>query len=69
MLRRLTDTLRDRSRGELIAWTLLVLAALFLRFYDLGARPFHHDESQDAYFSYVLRTGGGYHYDPLLHGP
>ncbi|MEA2311781.1 MAG: hypothetical protein QOE28_1749, partial [Solirubrobacteraceae bacterium] len=42
---------------------------LFLRFYDLGARPFHHDESQDAYFSYVLRTGGGYHYDPLLHGP
>jgi uncharacterized protein (TIGR03663 family) len=67
--RRIADRLRERPRGELIAWALLIALALALRLYDLGARPFHHDESQDAYFSWVLRTGGGYAYDPLLHGP
>ena len=34
-----------------------------------GDRPFHHDESQDAYFSWLFRTSGDYEYDPLLHGP
>ncbi len=58
-----------RPRGELIAWGVLVALALALRFYDLGSRPFHHDESQDAYFSWVLLTKGQYEYDPLLHGP
>jgi uncharacterized protein (TIGR03663 family) len=58
-----------RRRGELIAWGVLVAAALALRLIDLGARPFHHDESQDAYFSWVLQTDGDYRYDPLLHGP
>jgi uncharacterized protein (TIGR03663 family) len=57
------------SRGELIAWVLLVALALALRLYDLGDRPFHHDESQDAYFSWLFRTTGDYAYNPLLHGP
>jgi uncharacterized protein (TIGR03663 family) len=61
--------LAARPRGELIAWTLLLLAALAVRLIALGDRPFHHDESQDAYFSYVFRTTGDYAYDPLLHGP
>ena len=43
--------------------------ALGLRLYDLGDRPFHHDESQDAYFSWILYTKGDYAYNPLLHGP
>src|SRR4051812_18591989 len=68
-LRGLGRRLLDRPRGELLAWALLVAVALALRLYDLGSRPFHHDESQDAYFSWLLRTGGGYQYDPLLHGP
>ena len=46
-----------------------MIVALALRFYDLGDRPFHHDESQDAYFSYTFWKDGGYEYDPLLHGP
>jgi uncharacterized protein (TIGR03663 family) len=46
-----------------------VVIALALRFYDLGDRPFHHDESQDAYFSWVFFTQGDYEYNPLLHGP
>jgi uncharacterized protein (TIGR03663 family) len=36
---------------------------------DLGSRPFHHDESQDAFFSWVFAERGDYEYDPLLHGP
>ena len=60
---------RRRTRGDLIAWGLLVAVALALRLIDLGARPFHHDESQDAYFSWLFQTSGDYAYDPLLHGP
>ena len=58
-----------RPRGELIAYAVLVLIALGLRFYQLGDRPFHHDESQDAYFSWIFWKNGDYAYDPLLHGP
>jgi predicted membrane-bound mannosyltransferase len=43
-----------RPSGELLAYGALVVVALALRFYQLGDRPFHHDESQDAYFSWVL---------------
>jgi uncharacterized protein (TIGR03663 family) len=58
-----------RSRAEIIAYVLLVLVALALRFYQLGDRPFHHDESQDAYFSWIFFKNGDYEYNPLLHGP
>jgi uncharacterized protein (TIGR03663 family) len=58
-----------RPRGELIAYALLVAVALALRFYQLGDRPFHHDESQDAYFSWIFFKNGDYAYNPLLHGP
>ena len=58
-----------RPRGELIAYGVLTLVALALRLYDLGDRPFHHDESQDAYFSWTFLENGGYEYNPLLHGP
>jgi uncharacterized protein (TIGR03663 family) len=46
-----------------------VAVALALRLYDLGSRPFHHDESQDAYFSWILFDKGDYEYQPILHGP
>ena len=65
----LAAAVRDRPRGELVAWALLVAAAFAVRVIDLGSRPFHHDESQDAYFSWLLQTSGDYQYDPLLHGP
>ncbi len=52
-------------RGETAAYAALVALALVLRLLDLGDRPFHHDESQDAYFSYVH----AFEYNPLLHGP
>jgi uncharacterized protein (TIGR03663 family) len=67
--RRALERLAARPRAELAAWALLVAAALVVRLLDLGDRPFHHDESQDAYFSWIFFTSGDYRYDPLLHGP
>nr|MBA2512970.1 TIGR03663 family protein [Solirubrobacterales bacterium] len=61
--------LRDAPRLELAAYAALIALALGLRLIDLGSRPFHHDESQDAYFSWVFFTQGEYAYNPLLHGP
>ncbi len=54
---------------ELIAWGVLFVAAIVVHVIGLGNRPFHHDESQDAYFSYLFRQTGDYQYNPLLHGP
>src|SRR5690349_23613826 len=54
---------------ELIVWGVLFAAAVLVHVIGLGDRPFHHDESQDAYFSYLFRTTGDYAYNPLLHGP
>ena len=67
--RPLRGWISDRPRGELVLWIGLLAIALGLRLYDLGARPFHHDESQDAYFSWVFFDHGDYHYQPILHGP
>jgi uncharacterized protein (TIGR03663 family) len=59
-----------RRRGwELLAYAVLIAAALAVRLIDLGDRPFHHDESQDAYFSWLFYKQGDYRYQPILHGP
>ena len=64
------EWLADRPRAELAAWGGLLLVAILVRFIDLGERPFHHDESQDAYFSYTFfKDFSSYEYNPLLHGP
>ena len=52
-----------------VAFVVLVLLALVLRVVALPDKPFHHDEAQDAYFSWRFLTTGEYEYDPLLHGP
>jgi uncharacterized protein (TIGR03663 family) len=56
-------------RWELLAYAALTACALAVRLIALGDRPFHHDESQDAYFSWVFFSKGDYHYQPILHGP
>src|SRR5690606_6128147 len=56
-------------KRELAAWGAVLVLALIVRFIALGERAFHHDESQDAYFSYLFRQTGDYEYNPLLHGP
>jgi predicted membrane-bound mannosyltransferase len=48
----------------------LTLLAGGLRFWDLGLKPLHHDESMHAYFSWQLFLNpSSYQYNPILHGP
>jgi uncharacterized protein (TIGR03663 family) len=46
-----------------------MLAGLVLRFWDLGAKALHHDESLHAFYSWRLFDGQGYVHDPMMHGP
>ncbi len=53
----------------LAAFLLIGIAA---RFYDLGARPYHHDESLHGMYGryfYDFPDNNFYRYDPMLHGP
>jgi uncharacterized protein (TIGR03663 family) len=54
---------------ETALYALFVVLAVLTRFWDLGAKALHHDESLHAYYSWVYETGGGYRHDPLMHGP
>lgn len=56
---------------EQLVYILILLVAVFLRTYELGIRPYHHDESIHAFFSWkILQNGlGEYKYDPVYHGP
>jgi len=60
------------SRPSLTAiafWGIVLLGAV-LRFWGLGDRPLHHDESMHAYFALqLMKNLQSYQYDPLLHGP
>ena len=40
-----------------------------MRFWDLGVRAFHHDESLHAFYSWNLYAGEGYIHNPMMHGP
>jgi predicted membrane-bound mannosyltransferase len=72
--------LRERLLNWAPFWGVFLLGAI-LRFWGLGDKPLHHDESLHAYFSLQLlhnmenwlgcfSPGAScYHYDPLLHGP
>lgn len=55
-------------------WYRIVFAAILVftvvtRFYGLSLKPFHHDESLYATYSWYLYDGRGYKYDPMMHGP
>lgn len=75
------DTLHDDQQGWLAAllhrtitlefglYLLIFVAAMLTRFWDLGSRALHHDESLHTYFSWMLATGQGYIHNPLMHGP
>jgi len=58
-----------RSARVLFFFAVLALAAVLSRFWALGDRPLHHDESIHAYQSYSLSKGGDWRYDPAYHGP
>ena len=54
---------------EVAAYIILVVLSAALRFWDLGSRALHHDESLHATYSWYLATGKGYRHDPMMHGP
>ncbi len=56
-------------RLEHALYATIFVVAVFTRFWDLGSRALHHDESLHAYFSWLYATGNGYVHDPLMHGP
>lgn len=58
-----------RQHQWLATAALLAVLALATRFYDLGERPLHHDESIHAHQSYTLMKDGNWRYDPAYHGP
>jgi uncharacterized protein (TIGR03663 family) len=59
-----------RPRPSVVAAAILFAAlALATRFWALGERPLHHDESIHAHQSYTLMKDGNWRYDPAYHGP
>ena len=65
---RLTRVRVTLGRYELV-FAGVVAIALAARVIDLTAKPFHHDESEHAWFAWLLFNGHGYHYNPVFHGP
>lgn len=55
--------------GEMVLYAVLALLSIATRFWDLGFRALHHDESMHAYYAWELYRGQGFIHNPLLHGP
>jgi predicted membrane-bound mannosyltransferase/DNA-binding beta-propeller fold protein YncE len=54
---------------ETIIYIVILLLAIFTRFYLLGDRVMSHDESLHTKFSWDLYTNGVFQHTPLMHGP
>src|SRR5215211_1581077 len=61
--------LRVRVPWDVAAVAALCALAVAFRFYVLGDRAIHHDESLHATFAWYFYKGMGYTHDPLMHGP
>ncbi|MGI8811833.1 MAG: glycosyltransferase family 39 protein [Pyrinomonadaceae bacterium] len=58
------------DRIWLVSCLVIAAIAIFLRFYDLALKPFHHDEGVNGFFLTTLFRDGIYKYDPAnYHGP
>jgi uncharacterized protein (TIGR03663 family) len=68
-LARATDRKRSATASDALPFAIVAAVALCLRLVLLGRMPLHHDESEHAWFAWLLRTGHGYRYNPVFHGP
>jgi predicted membrane-bound mannosyltransferase len=63
----------DRIRhltGEQWLWIGVIFLGAVLRYWGMGEKPLHHDESMHAYYSLSFAFDpSSYSYNPLLHGP
>jgi uncharacterized protein (TIGR03663 family) len=57
------------SRGQALLVIAFVIVAIITRFWNVGERAMHHDESMHAKFAWDTFRGNIYKYNPLLHGP
>ena len=71
----MTESILDRKLvGKLtvehVLHGVLFLIAIGLCAYHLGVRPYHHDESIHAFYSWKIAREGvsAYRYDPVYHG-
>lgn len=60
---------RLRVDAEVLAYGVVMLAAVLTRFLDLGTRVMSHDEVSHVYYSWNLLRGLGFQHNPLMHGP
>ena len=60
---------RFQLNWEMAFYILLIAGGGALRFWDLGARALHHDESLHATYAWYLFEGRGYEHMPMMHGP
>jgi sugar lactone lactonase YvrE/4-amino-4-deoxy-L-arabinose transferase-like glycosyltransferase len=54
---------------EKLIFAIIVIVAIFTRFYMLEPRVMSHDETSHTYFSWLFYKGNGYAHDPVTHGP
>src|SRR5438445_3754152 len=54
---------------EYLPFLALMFLGLVLRFWDLGYKAYHHDESLHAFYSWRLYDGQGYEHNAMMHGP
>lgn len=64
----LDDAKAWARRPEAAILVAIVVVAAVLRFWDLGTRAVHHDESLHGFYSWFMAEGGGFIHNPLLHG-
>lgn len=55
--------------ADVLWMALIVGVGAFLRLWQLGLKPLHHDESIHAFYAWKLFQGSAYRYDPAYHGP
>jgi len=61
--------LQPKDFIEFWIYFIILFLTLFTRFWDLGIRPMHHDESIHAISAWNLFTQGIYNHHPMVHGP
>ncbi|NLG74078.1 MAG: TIGR03663 family protein [Chloroflexi bacterium] len=54
---------------ERVLFAVILVVAVFTRFYLLENRVMSHDENSHVYYSWLLYRGQGYSHDPVTHGP
>jgi uncharacterized protein (TIGR03663 family) len=62
-------SVRVRVDRLVLAFATIITAGAIMRFWDLGSRALHHDESLHAEKALELFRGQGYNHEAWMHGP